>query len=151
MKKYAKSALHVNDHQLCQSEPVNVQQFQEESQSDEELFNLDDDDLNIESTDPPQNADDEQDEENIVTVPAQKRFKSCFEIELDKISQARNEKNTYKQTQWGVQLFRGWLQENDHNLQFENLEESTLNERLHVFFMEASEQNKDENIQSLHS
>jgi hypothetical protein len=33
----------------------------------------------------------------LLPLPPQKRFKSCSETELDKISQTRNEKNTDKQ------------------------------------------------------
>ena len=71
-------------HQLCQSEPVNVHDFSQDSQSDEELSNL------------------EVEPDKGSTDPSQKRFKSCSETELEKISQARNEKNTDKQTAWGV-------------------------------------------------
>ena len=71
-------------HQLCQSEPDNVHDFSQDSQSDEELSNL------------------EVVPDKGSTDPPQKRFESCSEIELDKISQARNEKNTNKQTAWGV-------------------------------------------------
>jgi hypothetical protein len=71
-------------HQLCQSEPDNVHDFSQDSQSDEELSNL------------------EVVPDKGSTDPPLKRFESCYEIELDKISQARNEKNTNKQTAWGV-------------------------------------------------
>ena len=67
-------------HQLWQSEPVNVHAFLQDSQSDEELSNL------------------EVEPDKGSTDPSHKMFKSCSETELDKISQARNEKNTDKQT-----------------------------------------------------
>ena len=78
-------------HQLCQSEPVNVHDFLQDSQSYQELSNL------------------EVEPDKGSTDPPQKRFKSCSETELDKISQARNEKHTDKQTAWGIKLFRGTI------------------------------------------
>ena len=76
-------------HQLCLMDQVE-KDFLKDSQSDEEMCDL------AETQDEPQEEE-----------PKSKRFKSCTEEDLDQLAQARNEKNTVKQTAWGVKLFRG--------------------------------------------
>ncbi|CAG2233869.1 unnamed protein product [Mytilus edulis] len=63
--------------------------------------------------------------------------------EIEKLALARTEPRTNQQTLWGVKLLRGWLTENKYSSSFEELDETTLNDRLCYFY--ASLQTKQGN------
>ncbi|XP_071145347.1 uncharacterized protein [Mytilus edulis] len=77
--------------------------------------------------------------------PAKKpRFKELpSKEEIEKLALARTEPRTNQQTLWGVQLSRGWLTENKYSSSFQELDETTLNDRLCYFY--ASLQTKQGN------
>ncbi|CAG2240488.1 unnamed protein product [Mytilus edulis] len=102
----------------------------EQSQSDEELSQIDEDlTANCINQEPP------------AKKPRFKELPSKEEIE--KLALARTEPRTNQQTLWGVKLLRGWLTENKYSSSFEELDETTLNDRLCYFY--ASLQTKQGN------
>ncbi|CAG2215768.1 unnamed protein product [Mytilus edulis] len=95
----------------------------EQSQSDEELSQIDEDlTANCINQEPP------------AKKPRFKELPSKEEIE--KLALARTEPRTNQQTLWGVKLLRGWLTENKYSSSFEELDETTLNDRL-CYFMQS--------------
>ncbi|CAC5421278.1 unnamed protein product [Mytilus coruscus] len=93
----------------------------EQSQSDEELSQIDEDlTAKCINQEPPSKK------------PRFKELPSKEEIE--KLALARTEPRTNQQTVWGVKLLRGWLTENKYSSSFEELDETILNDRLCYFY-----------------
>ncbi|CAC5397475.1 unnamed protein product [Mytilus coruscus] len=93
----------------------------ERSQSDEELSQIDEDlTAKCINQEPPSKK------------PRFKELPSKEEIE--KLALARTEPRSNQQTVWGVKLLRGWLTENKYSSNFEELDETILNDRLCYFY-----------------